>query len=428
MRGRHRPAALALALTTALGAAACGSDDPVGDTSRTTVPTATEAPAEPDAEGAEPGDDEPTSTTTDTTTTTVDPRTVTGDLDAARVVGEALGHYDEPVDVAVTADGELWLAERSGRVSVLDPVTGDLGDTVLDLSAETVAGGERGLLGIAIDDESLYVDFTDTNGDTHVDAFLLDADGRPGERHPLLFIEQPFGNHNGGGLAIGPDGHLLIGVGDGGSAGDPLGAGQDPSQLLGSLLRIDPTPGAAGPYDIPADNPYADGADGRPEIYAIGLRNPWRFSFDPVTDDLWIADVGQNAWEEIDLLLGANGSGLGANLGWNLREGTHEFTGERPEGNVDPVFEYPHAGSTPSGCSVSGGVVYRGTAIPELVGSYVFGDYCGSSLWAISIAGGTVTFRDLGVAVDDLVGVTADADGELLALSLTGDITRVVPA
>lgn len=404
-------------------ATACGSDDPGAGSSPTTVPVATSAPT---TTGGPGGPGESTTSTTATTTTAPDPRSIDGDLTRVAVTGSLLGSYAEPVDTTVAPNGELWLAERGGTVSVLDPVTGRLGDIVLDLSAETVAGGERGLLGLATDDDHLYVDFTDLDGDTVVDAFTLDADGRPDQRHRLLSIEQPFANHNGGGLRIGPDGHLYIGVGDGGAGGDPLGAGQDPDQLLGSLLRIDPTPGAATPYAIPADNPYADGEGGRPEIYAIGLRNPWRFSFDPITDDLWIADVGQNEWEEIDLLLGANGSGRGANLGWNLREGTHEFSGERPEGNVDPVFEYSHAGGSPTGCSVSGGVVYRGLAIPDLIGAYVFGDYCESSLWALSIVDDTVVFRDLGVAVRDLVGVTTDPDGELLALSLGGDVTRVV--
>lgn len=423
-----RVSALAAALTVALLAAACGNGDPVGDTSSTTVPVVTDAPT---TTSAPPPDSSapPDSTTTTTTTTTVpNPRSINGDLALASVAGEALTRVEEPIDTTISPDGELWLAQRRGIVSVLDPVTGALGDVVVDLSAETRAGGERGLLGIAADPEHLYVNFTDLDGDTNVDAFVLDDDGRPGERHHLLSIEQPFGNHNGGGLAIGPDGHLYIGVGDGGSGGDPLGAGQDPTQILGSLLRIDPTPGADEPYLIPADNPYADGVNGQPEIFAIGLRNPWRFSFDPITDDLWIADVGQNAWEEVDLLLGANGFGLGANLGWNLREGTRQFSGPRPEANVDPVFEYPHASGDPSGCSISGGVVYRGLAIPELVGSYVFGDYCESSVWALSIVDDRVLFRDLGVPIADLVGVTIDADGELLALSLSGDVVRVVGA
>ncbi|MEQ8842955.1 MAG: PQQ-dependent sugar dehydrogenase [Acidimicrobiales bacterium] len=421
-----RPIAVCVALAVAL--TACGSDDPVAESSGTTVPVVTEAPSTTNADttmpdsGVDPESPEETTTTTDAPA----PGSVDGDLTQAVVGASPLGVYDEPVDTTVAANGELWLAQRSGIVAVLDPATGDLGDTVVDLSAETVAGGERGLLGMAADETHLYVNFTDLDGHTNIDAFVLDTDGRPGERHHLLTIEQPFGNHNGGGMAIGPDGHLYIGVGDGGSGGDPLGAGQDPTQILGSLLRIDPTPGAASPYEIPADNPYADGVDGRPEIFAIGLRNPWRFSFDPLTDDLWIADVGQNQWEEVDLLLGANGFGLGANLGWNLREGTNEFSGDRPSGNVDPVFEYPHAGSTPSGCSISGGEVYRGSAIPELVGSYVFGDYCQSSVWALSIVDDDVVFRDLGVPIQDLVGITADAEGELLTLSLGGGISRLV--
>lgn len=403
---------------------ACGNDDPVGVTSSTTVPVVTDAPT---TTAANDDGSTPAESTSTTEAPAPDPRSINGDLLAASVAGMVLGSFDEPIDTTIAANGELWMAERGGIVSVLDPATGQRGETVIDISAETTAGGERGLLGIATDGDNLYVNYTDLDGHTNIDAFTLDTDARPQDRHHLLLIEQPFGNHNGGGLAIGPDGHLYIGVGDGGLANDPLGAGQDARQLLGSLLRIDPTPGADSPYEIPADNPYADGVDGQPEIFAIGLRNPWRFSFDPITDDLWIADVGQNQWEEIDLLLGANGYGRGANLGWNLREGTTEFTGPRPEGNVDPVFEYPHAGSAPSGCCVSGGQVYRGLAIPELIGSYVFGDYCESSVWAISIVDGTVVFRDLEIEIRDLVGITADPDGELLALSLGGDIIRIVP-
>lgn len=418
----RRGAILFLACATV--ATACGSNDPGAEPSATTVPSATTTPTTTGGP-ANPGK-ATTSTTASTTTTAPDPRSIDGDLTRVAVVGSLLGRYEEPVDTTVAPNGELWLAERGGTVSVLDPATGRLGDTVLDLSAETVAGGERGLLGLAADDDHVYVNFTDLEGDTVVDAFTLDADGRPDRRHHLLSIEQPFANHNGGGLRIGPDRHLYIGVGDGGSGGDPLGAGQDPNQLPGSLLRIDPTPGADTPYAIPADNPYADGG-GRPEVFAIGLRNPWRFSFDPVTDDLWIADVGQNEWEEVNLLLGDDGFGNGANLGWNRREGTHEFSGSRPDDNVDPVFEYPHQGDTPFGCAVSGGVVYRGLAIPELVGSYVFGDHCEPSLWALSTVDDTVVFRDLGVPIRKLVAVTTDADGELLALSLGGDVTRIAP-
>lgn len=421
-----RPITLWGLAALALLASACGTDDSIGATSSTTIPQVT-AGADESTDSTDPTTTEPTTADSgDTTTTTVDGRTVPGDLTAVAVGLSPLVQLDAPIDSVAAPNGELWIASRPGTISVIDPTAGDVLDTILDISDETSLQGERGLLGLAVDDLHLFINFTDLDGNTNVDSFTLDDAGRPGERRNLLVIEQPFANHNGGGLAIGPDGHLYIGVGDGGAANDPLLAGQDPTQILGSILRIDPTPDDTDPYAIPAENPYADGTAGQPEIFMIGLRNPWRFAFDPITDDLWIADVGQNQWEEINLLLGANGWGLGANLGWNLREGTREFTGDTPEGNVDPVFEYPHSGGTPSGCSVSGGQVYRGTAIPDLVGAYVFADYCESSLWAIAIVDGTVVFRDLETPVDNIVGITADTDGELLALSLSGSVSRLV--
>ncbi|GJM37378.1 MAG: hypothetical protein DHS20C19_07450 [Acidimicrobiales bacterium] len=408
----------------ALVAAAC-SEDTAGPTepSETTIPVVTTTTA---ATGV---DTTSTSSTTPTTSTTepADPRAVNGDLNAAAVAVENVGTYRSPIDSTVAPNGEVWLALRAGQIVVLDADSGEISEPIVDISAETTVASERGLLGLAVDDEALYVNFTDRDGNTNVDAFLL-ADGRPGDRHHLLTIDQPFSNHNGGALAIGPDGHLYVGVGDGGSANDPLEAGQDPMQILGSILRIDPTPGGDRPYEIPADNPFASGEDGAPEIFMTGARNPWRISFDPVTDDFWIADVGQNQWEEINLLLGANGWGIGANLGWDNREGTHQFEGARPEGNVDPVYEYPHSGGPPSGCSISGGAVYRGLAIPELVGAYVFGDYCRFTVWAIAIQDGEVVYRDLGGDIENLVGITADADGELLAITLSGAIERIVPA
>jgi len=413
-------------LCLALIAVACGSDDPVANPA-TTVPVVTEAPTDsaPDNDGDV---DAPVDLTATTAAPPTDPRAVRGDLNVASVRVELLAQIAEPIDTAVAANGELWVALREGLIVVLDPATGDRGDTVLDVSTATAAGGERGLLGIATDGEGLYVNYTDLDGNTNVVGYPLDADGRPGEGRLMLTIDQPFPNHNGGAMVIGPDNHLYIGVGDGGAANDPLAAGQDPTQILGSILRVDPTLDADETYAIPADNPFADGVDGQPEIFMIGARNPWRISFDPITNDFWIADVGQNLWEEVDLVLGANGWGIGGNLGWNLREGTNEFTGARPADNIDPVFEYPHEGSTPSGCSISGGVVYRGLAIPDLVGAYIFGDFCKSSIWAISIDGGAVVFKDLGGDIEDLVGVTADAAGELLVLTLTGEVHRIIPS
>lgn len=354
------------------------------------------------------------------------PAPLFGDLDTAEIETEVMAVLDEPIDAATAPNGEWWVAERGGRVLVVDPDSGAVGDVVIDISSETVARGEQGLLGIAVDQAASYVNFTDRSGDTRVDAWLLDDAGRPGERHRLLSVAQPYSNHNGGGLAIGPDGLLYIGMGDGGRGGDPHGHGQNPDTLLGSILRIRPTHGAGYPYEIPADNPYAD-SGGAPEIFLIGARNPWRFSFDPATHNLWVADVGQDAAEEITLLAGSTGWGLGANLGWNLREGTLRYLGERPAGNVDPVFEYYHRGD-PDGCSISGGHVYRGTALPDLLGSYVFGDYCTSRIWALSIADGTPRFRDLGVVVPggELAGFAVDPAGELVALSLHGEVSRIV--
>ncbi len=357
------------------------------------------------------------------------PPDTTGDPTEANVAAVVVAEVAEPISTAIAPGGELWLAQRGGRVVVFDPATGAIGDTVLDISGLTIATGEQGLLSIAVDSGNLYVDYTDTTGESQIDAYPLDPAGRPGARRPLLTQKQPFTNHNGGGMVIGPDGYLYVGFGDGGGSGDPSGAGQDPSTLLGSIIRIDPTPGSDTPYSIPAGNPFADGTDGRAEIYLTGVRNPWRFAFDPVTDDLWIGDVGQDKYEEVDLLVAADGSGLGANLGWNHREGLHPFQGNNSAEFVDPVFEYTHSGD-PGGCSITGGVVYRGTRIPDLAGAYLFGDFCTSKLWALSISGGKLVFTDLDVAIPggQLVSFGVDRDGEVLMLSLSGQVSRLVPA
>ena len=230
---------------------------------------------------------------------------------------------------------------------------------------------------------------------------------------------------------IGPNGHLYVALGDGGSGGDPFDHGQNPATWLGAILRIEPTPDSTEPYSVPHDNPFAsppsapsDATQGSGEVFLFGVRNPWRFSFDTGTGDLWIADVGQNLYEEVTVLLAANGGGVGANLGWRLREGLHEFSGDKPPGNIDPVWEY----GQDDGCSVTGGFVYRGSAIPELVGSYLFGDYCTARLWAVQISSGEVVFRDFGVTVPggSLASFGQDADGELYALSLEGPVSRVI--
>ena len=353
-----------------------------------------------------------------------------GNMFAADVTAQQVLTLDEPIDMAVAPGDDLvWIAERAGRVLRVDTERGEVVETVLDITAETEAAGERGLLGIAVTDRWLFANFTDLEGDTRVDAFERSGTGLGDQRRTILTQSQPFRNHNGGDLAIGPDGLLYVGFGDGGSGGDPLDSGQDPTTWLGAVLRIEPTPDEVEPYAVPPDNPFAAAGgrpqEGRPEIFLTGVRNPWRLSFDRDRGDLWIADVGQDRYEEVTVLLAANGGGLGSNLGWRLREGLHSFSGDEPAGHADPVWVY----SQDDGCSVTGGFVYRGSAIEDLYGAYVFGDYCTSRLWALQISTGEVEFRDLGVDVPggSLASFGEDAQGELYTLSLNGPVARIAP-
>jgi glucose/arabinose dehydrogenase len=333
---------------------------------------------------------------------------------------------DAPSAGVAGPDGTVWIAERPGRVRVL--AGGELGDPVLDLTAETTTDGERGLLGITFnpDFSRFYLSFTDLDGHTRVDELAV-AGGqlRPDTRRTVFTQEQPFANHNGGDLAFGPDGLLYLGLGDGGGGGDPLDAGQDLSTLLGKLLRIDPTSRDVGGYEIPPDNPFVDQPEARPEIWAYGLRNPWRFSFDAETGDLWIGDVGQSAREEIDHA--AAGTGAGANYGWSLMEGDEPYADRtEPDNHVPPVFAY---GRGSGRCSVTGGYVYRGEAIPDLRSYYVFSDYCEGDLRALELRDGAVAGEiNLGVNGGSVVGFVQGPDRELYVLDLAGPIRRVDPA
>ncbi|MGW6720013.1 PQQ-dependent sugar dehydrogenase [Streptomyces sp. NPDC054995] len=318
----------------------------------------------------------------------------------------------------------LWIAERAGTVRVLDDA--GLGEPVLDISDETTTDGERGLLGVAFDKEfaHFYISFTDLEGTSTIDEFAV-ADGQlqPDSRRTVLTQTQPYANHNGGDIKFGPDGYLYIAFGDGGSGGDPHGNGQKLDTLLGKLLRIDPSGGE--PYAIPADNPFVDDANAKDEIWSYGLRNPWRFSFDAGTGDLLIGDVGQSDWEEIDWAP-ADSEG-GENYGWSSMEGTHPFRGgTEPANHVPPVYEYDRTGL---GCSVTGGFVYRGEALPDLQGSYVFSDYCDGTLRTLQLADGEVTgVGGLGVSGGEVISFAEGGDGELYVLGSNGVVSRVDPA
>ena len=251
-------------------------------------------------------------------------------------------------------------------------------------------------------------------------------DGRPiqGRERIILDVPHPKGEqHHGGGLEFGPDGYLYISTGDGGGLGDPRGNGQRLSTLLGKLLRIDPTPAAKEPYRIPPDNPFVARRGARPEIYAYGLRNPYRFSFDAATGDLWLTDVGQSCWEELNRE--RRGSPPGWNFGWDHHEGTHAFEGGGSGDEVSPIFDYSHREGW---CVIIGGFVYRGHAIPALDGAYLYTDYCKGRVVALREAeDGSITLEDLGVRLDRPVALIEDPDGEPWGLSLEGAVERIAP-
>jgi glucose/arabinose dehydrogenase len=295
---------------------------------------------------------------------------------------------NSPVDIQFSDDptGSMFVVEQVGRIRVvengrlLDPPFLDITDRVGS------AGNEQGLLGLAFHPNSahnpfIYVNYTDRDGNTVIARFQFSGnEADPSTEKDLVHIAQPFPNHNGGETIFGPDGYLYLGLGDGGSQGDPFGNAQNGNVLLGKILRIDVDGG--NPYRIPSDNPFAGAnpvARKKPEVWAYGLRNPWRFSFDKLTGDLYIADVGQDTWEEVDFLP-ARSLG-GTNFGWNYREGAHPFKGNAPSALqlTDPVAEYNHA---EGGCAITGGYVYRGR-LPEWQGIYLYGDYCSGKIWGL---------------------------------------------
>ena len=295
----------------------------------------------------------------------------------------AVGQFEQPLYVTQPPHSDqLYVVEKIGRVAVVRDGQAS-GEPFLDLSDEITDEGEEGLLSIAFDPDYarshlLYAYFTDLDRNERVIELRSNAAGtaiEPGSRRDLLTIEDFASNHNGGQLQFGPDGLLYIGTGDGGLEEDPHRTGQDLGSLLGKILRIDPDRDGKSPYRIPADNPFAHRPRARPEIYAYGLRNPWRFSFDRATGALAIGDVGQSSFEEVDYV--ANGQGAGANFGWSAYEGDARFNEDQTApGMVPPVLTYDHD----RGCSVTGGYVVRDRALPALYGRYLYGDYCTGEL------------------------------------------------
>lgn len=303
---------------------------------------------------------------------------------ALEQVAEGLAN---PISIAVTPDGWLLVNEQGGRVVAVDAQSGATGVT-LDITDRVGSGGsEQGLLGLELhpewpEQQRAFVHYTDRDGDTVLSEFRVSDEPLPPRLDPttervMLQVDQPFENHNGGQVAFGPDGYLYLGLGDGGAGGDPLGHGQNTASLLGKILRLGVDAEGDSPYAIPPDNPFVDGG-GAPEIFLYGLRNPWRFSFDRESGQLWIGDVGQITIEEIDRIDPATQAG--ANLGWNPMEGSRCYVaGCSPEGLTLPIAEYGHD----AGCSVTGGYVYRGDALPTLQGWYLFGDYCSGLIFAL---------------------------------------------
>jgi len=426
---------LGVALLSALIATACASDsedapsvDPgtslaVSDDETVTIPArnlvdGTLTTSAPVSSATTTTTGAPTTTTTPPTTTPI-PHTP---LDSIPVELELVGSVNSPVGLtARPGSTDLFVVEQRGRIVRFPNGSASGADVTFDLRGSVSLGNEQGLLGATFspDGDTLYVDYTNTDGDTVIARYAMAGPIADAESAEVLFtVDQPQGNHNGGQLAFGPDGFLYIGLGDGGGVGDPRDNGQNPDTRLGSILRIDVA--ADEGYGIPSDNPFPDGA--APEVFIWGVRNAWRFAFDQPTGDLWIADVGQDRFEEVNVL--RNGDQAGANLGWNEIEGLEPYSGgTAPEGHVEPVIAYAQ---TNGRCSVTGGEVYRGTEIPRMEGTYLFGDFCTGEVFGYRIDESAEPVRLDLPAIDELTSFGVDAQGEPYVLSRAGGIFRIV--
>ncbi len=337
-----------------------------------------------------------------------------------------------------TDASRVFVAEQGGRIRIIRD-GGIVATDFLDLGGQISCCGERGLLGLAFHPDfgsngKFYVDYTDSSGDTRISELVVSTDpdvADASSERVLLTVVQPYSNHNGGSIAFGPDGYLYIGLGDGGSGGDPAGHGQNLSTLLGAILRIDVDSG--NPYDVPADNPFLLDPGAQDQIFAYGLRNPWRFSFDRLTGDLYIGDVGQSGWEEIDVALASAGGGQ--NFGWNIMEGMGCYGGGAcdPTGLTLPILSYANTGFG-GNCSVTGGFVYRGCRMPGFHGTYFYGDYCSGLVRSFRYDGANVTDEQdwsaafASAGVDQISSFGEDARGEIYILDYSdGQIFRIIP-
>jgi glucose/arabinose dehydrogenase len=442
MEAKRLLPAAALAL---IGLAACLPGGPAESTP-TLMPTPPAPTAPPASATAAPtGDPQPTAAEVTPTTepTAVDPTAIPPtaapteplpgpDLDTLNLGVEPVADgFSGPTAVANAGDGggRLFIVEKAGTIRVYDGQS-VLPEPFLDISDRVNAGAsEQGLLGLAFhpnyaENGFFFVDYTDASGGTVVSRFSVTDDPNradPASEQVVLTQPQPASNHNGGQLAFGPDGYLYIGLGDGGASGDRFGNGQNLTTLLGTVLRIDVD---ELPYSIPPDNPFVDNPDARGEIWAYGLRNPWRFSFDRVTGDLFIADVGQNVYEEVDFQPAASAGG--ENYGWPIMEGLHcypESADCDPAGLVQPVAEYDHT----QGCSVTGGYVYRGEGFPAMQGVYFYGDYCSGLIWGLAPTADGWNVRQLASTNASISSFGEGEDGEVYFVDLAaGTLSHLI--
>jgi glucose/arabinose dehydrogenase len=397
-----------------LSLAACSNGEENTPLPSTPVP-ATATPALPS-----PTDNQVTSSPTEAPTTQP-PSSATSFPDPGAYDWQSVvTGLERPVDLQPDGSGRLFVIEKAGRIRIL--LEGQLlSQPFLDITDRVGSNGnEQGLLGLAFHPQysqngRFFVNYTDRNGDTVIARYQVSGDPNvadPTSEVKLVGVDQPYANHNGGVLAFGPDGYLYAGLGDGGSQGDPQGNAQNTNSLLGKILRIDVNSGDT--YSVPADNPFGN------EVWAYGLRNPWRLSFDKATGDLFIGDVGQNMWEEIDYL--PAGSPGGTNFGWDQREGAHDFEGSASPKFTEPIAEYSHP---EGGCSVTSGYIYRGS-MPEWNGIYLYGDYCTGIIWGLIQVDGGWQKQQLFDVDYTITSFGQDQSGEIYLVSDTGGIYKLV--